>query len=124
MVIDTNTRKEALEKMAKKGSGSRFLLPFGLLNKDSLMTYLTLAGALGAAGGAGLGVASSYVKNKDPKLLALSRKKEFYDRKVDELENENWLNDVMDIRKKLESSKLSDEERIALEDKYVKLLNK
>ena len=124
MAIDTNTKKAALEKMAKNNSISKLLLPFGMLNRDALMTYLTIAGALGAAGGAGLGVASSYVKNKDPKLLALSRKKEFYDRKVDELENENWLNDVMDIRKKLESSKLSDEDRTALEDKYVKLLNK
>jgi len=124
MVMDTNTKKEALEKLAKEGSVSKFLVPFSMLSKDSLLTYLTLAGALGAAGGAGLGIASSYVKGKDPKLLALSRKKEFYDRKVDELDNENWLNDVMDIRKKLESSKLSDEERTALEDKYVKLLNK
>lgn len=123
MAIDTKTKAQALEKMAKGGSG-KFLLPFSLLTKDSLMTYLTLAGALGAAGGAGLGVASSYIKNKDPKLLALSRKKEFYDRKVDELDNENWLNDIMDAKKKLESSRLSEEERSALEDKYIKLLNK
>ena len=123
MAIDTKTKAQALEKMAK-GGPSKFLLPFSMLTKDSLMTYLTLAGALGAAGGAGLGVASSYIKNKDPKLLALSRKKEFYDRKVDELDNENWLNDIMDAKKKLESSRLSEEERSALEDKYIKLLNK
>ena len=122
--MDTNAKKQALEKMAKGNGSSKWLMPLSFLSKDSLMTYLTLAGALGAAGGAGLGVASSYIKSKDPKLLALSRKKDFYDRKVDELENENWLNDIMAAKKKLESSRLTDEERAALEDKYVKLLNK
>lgn len=124
MAIDTNSKRQALEKMAKGPGVGKLLSPLSFLSKDSLMAYLTFAGALGAAGGAGLGVASSYVKSKDPKLLALSRKKEFYDRKVDELNNENWLNDVMDIKKKLESAKLTDEERSALEDKYIKLLDK
>ena len=124
MAIHTNIKTQALEKIAKSSGAKSWLLPLHMLSKDTLMTYLTLAGALGAAGGAGIGVASSYIKSKDPKLLTLARKKEFYDRKVDELENENWLNDIMAAKKKLESSRLSDEERTALEDKYIKLLNK
>ena len=117
--------KEANEKLEKQAVGlKKLLLPLSTLSKESLMAYLTLAAGIGAAGGAGLGAASSYVKSKDPKLLALSRKKEFYDKKIEEMENENWLNDIMDAKRKLDSSRLTDEERSDLEKKYVALLNK
>lgn len=114
--------KEFLKQAADKKKFS--MIPFLSIPKDALMMYLTAAAALGAAGGAGLGAASSYIKAKNPKLTALDRKKDFYDRKVSEMENENWLNDVMTAKKKLETSKLSDDERTALEDKYIALLNK
>ena len=102
---------------------SKILGPLSVFPKDIITRYLTLAALLGVAGGAGLGVTASYVKSKNPKLTALERKKKFYDSKVKEMANENWLNDVMAARKKLESSKLSDEERTALEDKYINLIN-
>jgi len=124
MATTTNV-KPGLSKSAQRG-GSRFPLlaiPASVLNRESLMTYLTAAAALGAAGGAGIGAAVSHIKSKNPKIVALDRKKEFYDKKVDEMANDNWLNEVMATRKKLESSKLSDEERTALEDKYIKLLD-
>ena len=123
----TTTRDQVYREFMKQAAGSsgKFsLLPFLSIPKDALMMYLTAAAALGVAGGAGLGAASSYIKSKNPKLTALDRKKDFYDRKFDEMENENWLNDVMTAKKKLETSKLSDEERTALEDNYIKLLNK
>lgn len=121
MVTETN-KKEALEKLAAgKLSWLTGLLP---VSKDTLLGYLTLAGAIGAAGGAGLGAMSSYIKSKNPKLVALDRKKEFYDRKIDEMTNENWLNDVMTLKKKLETAKLSDDDRTKLEDEYIKLINK
>lgn len=101
----------------------KVLGPLSTFPKDVVTSYLTLAALLGIAGGAGLGVTASYIKSKNPKLTALDRKKKFYDSKVKEMANENWLNDVMSARKKLESSKLSDEERTALEDKYMNLIN-
>ena len=107
-----------------RGSGSGLFAPLMLLPKSLAMAYLTTAAAIGAAGGIGLGAASSYVKSKDPKLTALARKKKYYDGKLKEMENENWLNDVMTARKKLETSKLTDEERAALEEKYIKLLGR
>lgn len=124
--MDTITRDQIYDRFIKQAAGnSKFsIIPFLGLPKDALMTYLTAAVALGAAGGAGLGAASSYIKSKNPKIMALNRKKDFYDRKVDEMENEDWLNEVMTAKKKLETSKLSDDERTALEDKYIKLLNK
>lgn len=125
--MDTTTRDQIYDKFVKQAAGKKGALsifPFMTLPKDALMTYLTAAVALGAAGGAGLGAASSYIKSKNPKILALNRKKDYYDRKVDEMENENWLNDVMTAKKKLETSKLSDDERAALEKEYIKLLDK
>lgn len=101
----------------------KVLGPISTLPKDVVTSYLTLATLLGLAGGAGIGVTASYVKSKNHKLTALDRKKKFYDSKVKEMANENWLNDVMSARKKLESSRLSDEERTALEDKYMNLIN-
>lgn len=113
-----------LEKLAAKIGAGKILGPLSVIPKDVLMMYLTTAAALGLAGGAGIGTVSSYIKSKNPKLTSLSRKKEFYDRKVREMENENWLNDVMAAKKKLETARLSDDERTDLEDKYLKLINK
>jgi hypothetical protein len=123
--MDTTTKKTDTVDLEKQAARlSKLILPLSTLSKESLMAYLTLAAGIGAAGGAGLGAAASYVKSKDPKLIALSRKKEFYDKKIEEMENENWLNDIMDAKRKLDSSRLTDEERSDLEKKYVKLLNK
>ena len=120
--MDTTTNKnENIEKIAAQ---AKVINPFIAVPKNLLLTYLTLAAAAGITGGAGLGVASSFVKSKDKRLTALERKKRFYDGKVEEMENENWLNDVMAAKKKLETAKLTDEERTALEDKYISLLNK
>lgn len=121
--IDSKIQSQ-FEKIAGKGGKMSILGPLTALPKDLLMTYLTAAAALGMAGGAGLGAISSYVKGKNPKLTALSRKKDFYDKKVREIDNENWLNDVMAAKKKLETARLTDEERTALEDQYMKLINK
>ena len=113
-----------LEKIAGKGiPGGGILAPLVSLPRSALLAYLSLFAGLGMAGGAGLGALSSYIKTKNPKLIALSRKKDFYDKKIREIDNENWLNEVMSAKKKLETSKLSDEERSALEDKYMKLIN-
>ena len=114
---------EQMEKIAGKGGGA-ILGPLAALPKNALMTYLTFAAAAGLIGGAGLGLSSSYIKNKNPKLVSLARKKEFYDKKVSEMENENWLNDIMSLKKKLETARLSDEERTELEAKYKKLIDK
>lgn len=119
MAITTDNKE--LEKQA--AAWAKILGPLTAVPKDTLMSYLAAVAAIGAAAGTGIGAASSYMKSKNPKLVALDRKKKFYDSKVDEMANENWLNDVLDARKKLESSKLSDEERTALEDKYIKLLD-
>ena len=108
----------------KKTAGPASILPFINAPKDLLMTYLTAAAALGLAGGAGIGAAAAHIKSKNPKLTALGRKKKYYDSKVEEMANENWLNDVMTAKKKLETSKLSDEERTALEKQYIKLLDR
>lgn len=123
--MDTTTKKIDAVELEKQAAGlKKLMIPLSALSRESLMAYLTLAAGIGAAGGAGLGAAASYVKSKDPKLVALSRKKEFYDKKVEEMENENWLNDIMDAKRKLDSSRLTDEERSDLEKKYIKLLNK
>ena len=114
--------KNYMEKDAAKGAG--VIGPLAALPKNVLTLYLTTAAALGLIGGAGIGLSSSYIKNKNPKLVELSRKKDFYEKRLREMENENWLNDVMAAKKKLETSKLSDSERAALESKYKKLLDK
>ena len=118
-----NTARQAMLKAAAP-SLKGILGPATMIPKNLLMAYIAAAAAIGAAGGAGLGAASSYVKSKDPKLTALARKKKYYDGKLKEMENENWLNDVMAAKKKLETSRLTDEERTALEDKYIKMLGK
>jgi hypothetical protein len=119
------TTTDITDDMYKQAAGPliKLLGPISTVPKDLITSYLTLAALLGVAGGAGLGVTASYVKSKNPKLTALDRKKKFYDSKVREMANENWLNDVMATRRKLESSKLSDEERTTLEDKYIDLIN-
>lgn len=98
--------------------------PFFTIPSNSFKGYLTLATALGILGGAGAGTIASHIKSKNDKVVALDRKKKFYDQKVEEMENENWLNEIMLTKKKLESSRLSDEERSALEKRYIKLLNR
>lgn len=120
MATTTDNKAKMSKSAARAGL---WLSPLTLLSKDNLTAYLATVAALGAAGGAGVGAAASYIKSKNPKIVALDRKKEFYDKKIREMENENWLNDIMTAKKKLESSKLSDEERAELEKKYIKLLN-
>lgn len=125
MAIQNKIDQDAqLEKLAGKIGIGKILGPLSAVPKDVLMMYLTTAAALGLAGGAGIGTVSSYIKSKNPKLTSLSRKKDFYDRKVREMENENWLNDVMSTKKKLETARLTDDERTDLENKYLKLINK
>ena len=121
--MDTTANSTRISEKQAGAAWTKLLGPLAALPKETLMTYLTAVAAVGAAGGATLGAVSSHVKSKNPKIVALNRKKEFYDRKVDEMTNENWLNDVMTLRKKLESSKLSDDERTALEKEYIKLLD-
>jgi hypothetical protein len=120
----TITKDQIDDFMKKTAAGKKLLGPFLALPKDVLMMYLTGAAALGLAGGAGAGIASSYIKSRNPKLTALSRKKDFYDKKVEEMDNENWLNDLMAAKKKLETSRLTDDERTALEQKYMEMLDK
>lgn len=89
-----------------------------------LKSYLTWAAALGILGGTGVGLMASTIKAKNDKITSLDRKKKFYTRHIAELENENWLNDIMATKKKLDSNRLSEEERAELEKQYLKLLNK
>lgn len=91
---------------------------------DIPLGALSLAAATGAGIGGASGLAASVIKSNNSKITALNRKKKFYENKIDEMENENWLNDVIDTRKKLETSRLSDEERTILERKYKSLLSK
>lgn len=86
-------------------------------------TSLSLALGLGVLGGAALGLGSSAVKARNPEYIALKRRKKFYDSKIDEMRNEEWLSNIMSLRRKLETGKLSDEERDKLESEYIKLIN-
>ena len=83
-----------------------------------------LATLLGLLGGAGIGTMASYMKNSNPKITALDRKRKFYSDKLEEMSNENWLNDLMSVRRKLETSKLSDDDRTKLENRYLQLINR
>ena len=120
----TTTEDYVEEYMKKTADGKKLIGPLVALPKDALMMYLTAAAALGIAGGAGAGLASSHIKSRNPKLTALARKKDFYDKKVDEMNNENWLNDLMTAKKKLETSRLTEDERTDLENRYMEMLNK
>ena len=110
------TTTNQMNKNAAKFSLSGILKP-ALAIPDSLWKqYLLLS--LGA------GAIASHVKSKNPKLITLDRKKEFYDRKIKEMENENWLNDLMAAKRKLETSRMSDEDRKSLEEQYKKLIDR
>jgi len=123
--MDTTTNNEFYKKAALNAASlMKGLGLAGAIPNDALKSYLAIAAALGALGGAGAGVVSSYVKAKNPEALSLDRQKKFYDRKISEMENENWLNDLISAKKKLENSKMSPEDRKALEKKYIDLINK
>ena len=120
MVTTTNQ----MNKKAAKFSLSGILKP-ALAIPDSLWKqYLLLSLGAGALTGLGAGAIASHVKSKNPKLITLDRKKEFYDRKIKEMENENWLNDLMAAKRKLETSRMSDEDRKSLEEQYKKLIDR
>lgn len=123
--MDTTTKQD-LEKQAAVPLTSllKGIVASGAIPKHLWSTYLLWAAALGGLGGTGAGIVSSYVKAKNPEALSLDRQKRFYDRKIDEMANENWLNDLMAAKKKLDTGKLSPEERDVLEKKYVALINK
>lgn len=116
MATTTDLEKEAAKSLK---------LPLlGFASSDLGKGYLALAASLGLIGGAGLGAFSSYVNAKNPELTALDRQKKFYDKKISDMENENWLNDVLTLKKKLETNRLSDDERKDIEKQYLKLINK
>ena len=91
---------------------------------DFYKGYLRYALAAGLVGGGTLGLTASLLKQKNPELEGLKRRQRFYDAQAEEMKNTNWLNDVMAAKRKLESGKMSEEERKALEAKYLALLNK
>lgn len=66
--------------------------------------------------------AANAAKTKPAKLRITEEERKFYDARVKELANENWLNDVMTLRKKLDSKNLSNEERKATEKAYLDLI--
>lgn len=91
---------------------------------DLLKAYLTYSAMAGLIGGGALGFGASAIKRRNPEIKALDRRKRFYDSQVEEMKNTNWLNEVMASRRKLESGKLTPEERKTLEQKYIELLSK
>lgn len=113
-----DTTNNALEKQAQLRLRGLLGIP-----SDSYKSYLTLATALGILGGAGAGSLASTIKTKNEKIIALDRKKKFYEDKTKELKNDNWLDELISTKKKLESTNLTDDERTDLENKYRKLLN-
>lgn len=91
---------------------------------DIYKGYLQYALAAGLVGGGTLGLTASLLKQKNPDLEALKRRQRFYDSQTEEMKNTNWLNDVMASKRKLETAKLTEDERKALEAKYLALLSK
>ena len=121
--------RNSSQTLEKRGAGPLTTVYDGVtrllgLGGTGFNTLLSLAGAGGIIGGFGLGSAAASLKAKNPELVGTKRKREFYERKIKELDNENWLNDLMAARRKLETAKLSDEEREALEKEYIKLIDK
>lgn len=91
---------------------------------DIYKGYLQYALAAGLVGGGTLGLTASLLKQKNPELEALKRRQRFYDAQTEEMKNTNWLNDVMASKRKLETAKMTEDERKALEAKYLALLSK
>ena len=91
---------------------------------DIYKAYLQYALAAGLVGGGTLGLTASVLKQKNPELEALKRQKRFYDAQTEEMKNTNWLNDVMTSKRKLETGRITEDERKALEKKYLELLSK
>lgn len=107
-------------KMTKQAS-PKWLGLFGAstnVGKGFLTTAL-LAG--GTAGVALAGIVNA-AKHKRAPLRIAEEERKFYDAKVKEMANENWLNDMLTLRKKLDSKSLSDSERRDVEKEYLKLL--
>lgn len=95
-----------------------------LAGKEIPLGVLTLASGAGLVTGGLVGTATSAIKSNNSKITALNRKKKFYDNKIDEMSNENWLNDIITLRKKLETARIPDDERTSLEQQYKNLLDK
>lgn len=95
----------------------------GAKNANQLLKlYLAYAGLAGAAAGGLAGVGASLAKSDTPELESLKRRKRFYDSQTEEMKNMNWLNEVMTAKRKLETAKLSPEERKTVEEQYKGLI--
>jgi flavin-dependent dehydrogenase len=102
------------------------ILPIGIATakaaggvSKAMLTASLLAGS--SVGLLAAGIANA-AKTKPDKLRIAEEERKFYDARVKELANENWLNDVMTLRKKLDSKNLSNEERKATEKAYLDLI--
>lgn len=106
----------------KQAAAHAAALPIVAAIKNIPMGLLGAALLTGTAGGAALAGLIGAGKNKPAKLRVAEEERKFYDARVKELANENWLNDVMTLRKKLDSKNLSNEERKATEKAYLDLI--
>lgn len=98
---------------------------FGLLAipTDNAKMIAALAALAGITTGAVAGTTASMVKTRNDEAVSLMRRKGYYDKKVEEMRNANMLNEVLSIRRKLESGRLPPDERSRLEKRYVKLID-
>ena len=95
----------------------------GAKNANELLkAYLAYSALAGGAAGAMAGIGASVVKSNSPELTALKRRQRFYDSQTEEMKNMNWLNEVMTAKRKLETAKLSPEERKTVETQYKGLI--
>lgn len=109
-------------KMTKQASPAIVAAPLLGTLKNVPLGLLGASLAIGTAGGLTLAGIVGGAKNKPAKLRIAEEERKFYDAKVKELANENWLNDMLTLRKKLESKNLSEEERRATEKEYLRLI--
>ena len=118
--MDTDDRIEKSAGVVMNALKNAPKLYYG--SKELLTSYLLLMSGLGLAGGGIAGMAASAIKKENPEYKALKAKKMFYDSKIEENRNMNWLNDLMAAKRRLETGRLTDAERSDLEKKDLRMV--